>query len=486
MIDTNDKRGLRPRTRATLALAIMSLSIPALADTKTWVGGTSTWNNAAAWLLPNQPQNGDQVLITQDNAAVTYVSPANPSAVYSDFQVDSSGAGIATLNQATETLNTNQLFVGVMGKGAVAQSGGALNVLNAAAGMSLGSSLGGNGNYTLSNSAILTVAGQVVVGDVATGVLNQSGGRLIVTPLGSFPGQLVLASNVGSSGTYNLAGGSVESGTLVLSPFGGNASFAHAAGSVTLTADLTLGDPTLPGFAGQAFYNHSGGAVSVQQLNIGSTGTFKQAGGTLRTTQLTINLTGGKLDVTDQGMVIDYVIATPLSTARSYIKSAYNGGNWSGSGITTSAANPAKAVAYAEASELLGLTGTNKATWNGQTVDSTSLLIRYTLGGDANIDGVVDFTDLVKVAQNYGASGGTSTWLKGDFDYDGNIGFSDLVQVAQNYGTGLPAQGVPGASVAFENDLARAFASVPEPGALLLAGIAPCLLRRRKRRTVRV
>jgi hypothetical protein len=472
-------RGPGPRTRTALLLAALSVSMPALADTKEWIGDTSAWNNAAAWSPANQPANGDQVLIKQDGANVSYISPANPDAVFSDMEIDSAGANLATFSQADNTLNTNQLFIGVMGQGAVNQSGGAMNVLNAAAGMSLGGSVGGHGTYTLSNSAILTVAGQVVVGDVATGVINQSGGRVIVTPLGSFPGQLVLASNVTSTGTYNLSGGSVESGSIVLSPFGGNATFNHSAGSVTLSADLTLGDPTIGALAGQAFYNHTGGAISVQQLNIGSSGTFKQNSGALQTKTLTI--AGGKLDITSGDMSIDYTGTSPLATVRDYLKSGYSGGSWNGSGIVTSSPLKGGSVAYAEASDLLGLSGVNTGTWDGQTVDSTSLLLKFTLTGDATMDGEVSFADLVTVAQNYGTTTGTAIWRKGDFDFDGNVGFSDLVAVAQNYGAALPSAPIPGASLAFEGDLARAFAAVPEPSMLgIVVGMVPLLLRRRR------
>ena len=49
------------------------------------------------------------------------------------------------------------------------------------------------------------------------------------------------------------------------------------------------------------------------------------------------------------------------------------------------------------------------------------------------------------VAQNYGATGGT-TFVKGDFNYDGKVDFQDLVAMAQNYGTALPSP-APGGSL---------------------------------------
>jgi hypothetical protein len=121
----------------------------------------------------------------------------------------------------------------------------------------------------------------------------------------------------------------------------------------------------------------------------------------------------------------------------------------------------------------------------GQTVDPSTVVVRYTLAGDATLDGAVDFNDLVKLAQNYNTTVSTTTeswWNHGDFTYDGVTDFNDLVKLAQNYNTALPTEAVPGAPVNFEADLARAFAVAPEPGTLsLLAVGALALLRRRNR-----
>jgi regulation of enolase protein 1 (concanavalin A-like superfamily) len=71
----------------------------------------------------------------------------------------------------------------------------------------------------------------------------------------------------------------------------------------------------------------------------------------------------------------------------------------------------------------------------------------FWLSGDANDDRVVDFADLVVLAQNYNTTGGRQ-WVDGDFTGDGNVDFEDLVILAQNYGTSLPAGGaaVPSAA----------------------------------------
>jgi hypothetical protein len=131
---------------------------------------------------------------------------------------------------------------------------------------------------------------------------------------------------------------------------------------------------------------------------------------------------------------------------------------------------------------LFGLSGTQTAAYLGQTVDATAVILRTTLLGDATLDGAVDFQDLVKLAQNYGAGSSTASWSTGDFTYDGRIDFADLVQLAQNYDGSIGASDLPATSAKFEADLTRAFASVPEPAGLSLLGVPACALARRARR----
>jgi autotransporter-associated beta strand protein len=95
--------------------------------------------------------------------------------------------------------------------------------------------------------------------------------------------------------------------------------------------------------------------------------------------------------------------------------------------------------------------------------DSLPLRMKLTLAGDTNLDGRVDFTDLVALAQNYNAPDDGYFWDDGDFNYDHIINFADLVLLAQNYNQAfIPAASVPGAPAEFDRDLAAAFAAVPD------------------------
>lgn len=61
----------------------------------------------------------------------------------------------------------------------------------------------------------------------------------------------------------------------------------------------------------------------------------------------------------------------------------------------------------------------------------------FFLSGDCTRDKVVNFDDLLRVAQNYGNS--PRTYSQGNIDYsgDGLVGFDDLLKLAQAYGTNL-------------------------------------------------
>jgi autotransporter-associated beta strand protein len=138
---------------------------------------------------------------------------------------------------------------------------------------------------------------------------------------------------------------------------------------------------------------------------------------------------GGRLDLNDNDLVIDYETSTPSATVQALLVSGYGPNkDWTGNGITSStAAVPANLamLGIAEASAI-GVT-----TFSGQTVDSTTVLVKYTYRGDADLSGVTDFWDLLKVSANYNTTG--KVWTDGDGNYDGAVNFDDLLLLASAY-----------------------------------------------------
>jgi hypothetical protein len=189
----------------------------------------------------------------------------------------------------------------------------------------------------------------------------------------------------------------------------------------------------------------------------------------------------GKLDLGKAGLAIHYTDVSPLASVVDQIKSA-RAANWTGPGIGSSAAAvvPNAAVAVAEASTLLGLTAGQTGTFMGQTVDSTSLVLRFTAVGDATMDGTVDFLDLAKLAQSYNTAVGVGAWGQGDFNYDGVVDFLDLAAMAQNYNSSISLAGPLPADLAADFQTALAQVSAPEPVALPILALALSLLRRHR------
>jgi hypothetical protein len=118
----------------------------------------------------------------------------------------------------------------------------------------------------------------------------------------------------------------------------------------------------------------------------------------------------GKLDVTNNALQLR--MATP-DEVRALVRQGLNGT----SGITSS---------FADASHNLGYR---------PIPGGTAVQVQWTLYGDANLDGKVDFNDLLILAQNYGRN--DAFWYQADFNYDGKVDFADALKLAQNYGKRL-------------------------------------------------
>jgi hypothetical protein len=109
---------------------------------------------------------------------------------------------------------------------------------------------------------------------------------------------------------------------------------------------------------------------------------------------LSINLDAATLDLQNNGLIVNYSGTSPLATLTGYIASAYTtvgATHWQGTGLTSSwaAYDPAGATGLGIIENHQG--GSNAySTFLGESVGSSSILIRYTHDGDANLDGKVD------------------------------------------------------------------------------------------------
>ena len=190
---------------------------------------------------------------------------------------------------------------------------------------------------------------------------------------------------------------------------------------------------------------------------------------------------GANVNLTNNGLTINYAApaADPIATIVPLLSAGYNSGHWTGLGITssTAAASPTKfALGY--------LDGNVVTDAQAHTVGANQIAIKYTLAGDAFLEGSVGFDDLVAVAQNFGKTG--KDWASGNFNYDptGSVGFPDLVLVAQNFGATTAIVSGDSGSTGLSPLWEGGTAAVPEPASASLAAAAGAgLLARRRKRT---
>jgi hypothetical protein len=163
-----------------------------------------------------------------------------------------------------------------------------------------------------------------------------------------------------------------------------------------------------------------------------------------------LNVSGtGKLDLKSNDLILDYSASSPIGTwdGSSYtgvlgmVKSGRNGGSWNGSGMYSSTTGGSlHTLAVAEASQVKGIAGTQTALFDGKTIDATTVLVKYTYGGDANLDGKINVDDYTRI--DFNVALGSAGYFNGDFNYDGKINVDDYTIIDFNVGI----QGAPIAS----------------------------------------
>jgi hypothetical protein len=237
-----------------------------------------------------------------------------------------------------------------------------------------------------------------------------------------------------------------------------------------------------------------GSTQHLAALNVGAGATATiTSGGPKNVVSNALTIAGGsnpagKLDVTNNAVVVDYPATgpSPDATIRDQIIAGRGGSGlgktWNGVGITSSqaAADPVNAgsVGYAVTGTMpLGV----PPTFRGQAVDASTVIMRYTRTGDANLDGVVNNDDVTIVGANYAPGFVKPRWDLGDFDYNGFVDNDDVTLLGVYYNpaaTPIPAPGAENAGAA----------AVPEPAtfALFAAGLLLIFTCRHARRKQRV
>lgn len=326
----------------------------------------------------------------------------------------------------TFTVTGGQTWIGEGGTALIDTSAGTMNVLR----LDVGHAGGGNASFNVSGTADVTVT-DLVIGNAGTvtSTVNLSGGSLRANTISAGGGTGTRTFNFTGGtltvGSYTGPGALANTGTGTLSP-GGNA----AGGTTSITGDYTQGaDATL-------LINFDASEASD---SVSVTGAATLAG----TLDLTI------LNAYDPASLALHTILSAAS-----VTGVFDTIN----GISIS---PDKSWAV--------------------TYTATAVEARATRPGDTNIDGTVDFVDLLALARNFGLDAG-GTWSVGDVTGDGAVNFTDLLTVARHFNQSAPVVNEGILTADFANTWALALSLVPEPATLGVLAFAGVLASRRRRR----
>jgi hypothetical protein len=280
-------------------------------------------------------------------------------------------------------------------------------------------------------------------------------------------------SNVQTTGTpVTLTAGAgtslIAAGSLDLA----SNSTISTAGTVAITGVSTVGGT----------WTISGGTdVFVGTLNAVGTGQFKLtntvgATPTLLKTDNVLIASTAKVDLGKNAMRIRPETTSPTTLAQVKTYLALGRVTTGDGGITSTVLAANQAIGY----KLVTAAGT----FLGTPTLVGDILVRATIKGDSDLNGTVNFDDLLTLAQNYNVTG-TGEWYTGDFTFDGNVNFDDLLNLAQNYSAVLAIDGQTTGSAfitdSFAGDWALAMSLVPEPTSLATLGMASALISRRRR-----
>jgi len=442
----------------------------------------SAWATSANWT--GSAADGDWNNLTNWDAAV----PQNPG--------DSAAFGVTT--SLDVSLNGNKDL------GSLSFNGASYSIA-AGTGGSLVLGTGQPSSTILDQSASDTILAPVVLdstvsiqvanpGDVLSISGNISGNGGISTLFGG--GTVSLTGNNTYQGLTTVKGGTLSIGSSAglpanqpvinnaqLNIVAGNSISPVVISNLSGAGGLTIGNPPLAvsGTIPASFSLGSG------YLRIAS------GGGASTTSSLTINA-GATLDITKNNtLLVNYSGGTdPRSIIQGYLQSAYTGGSWQGTGLISTVVEAQVAAAKGTTNGVYSL-GYSDGNSDGTTggVTANQILITPELAADANMDGKVDFNDLLILAQNNGSI--TGDWTHGDFNYDSKVDFNDLLLLAQNInktnGNTLLTSELP---LSFDAQWKLALAEVhaasiaspvPEPGTLSLFAFGACgLLTRRTRK----
>lgn len=369
-----------------------------------------------------------------NNGSITF---AGGSTTLDDDLTNSAGKTVAITN-------TPALFTGnVTNAGTIKTTKTSLTILGTYTGQT-GGTFNSDPADNYFNSNVSTQSGSAIVGGAGNRFFL-SGGTFTNAGTYNVAGTLQTSDPIVNSGSFT------QTGTVLASANFTNSGTTTIGGSQTWSAGTTFTNT-----GGAATFNSDAGAAG-PALGFNITGGSVIFASTQHLSGLTLG--GGTADLRNNTILLSYSGPSPAAA----IGAAVAAGS-----LFSSLADANHSVGFADSADQV------VAGLPANTVE-----VKYTVPGDANLDGVVDFSDLVILARNYGRK--TAHWDQGDFNYDGSVGFDDLVTLARHYSQKLTPADLASFDPSFRSEVLAAFVTVPEPASVVvpICGVLVAMRRRR-------
>jgi hypothetical protein len=263
-----------------------------------------------------------------------------------------------------------------------------------------------------STGGIATFSG-MTINNAGTYTLSATAGALAAANSGQFTVALVDVVNAASMGNAITL---MQDADLLHIDW----STAGAGGAIPINDPAGL---TINGDGGNdaIFLNYANGNPLPNLLHLN--GTF-----TINNLQGTNPLAGTSLEIGKSHLYISYSSTDPIAAIQGYLQNGYNGGAWNGTptastGVITSAA------AQANQGYMIGYADSADGIVAGQPANTIEL--KYTLAGDLNLSGTINFADFAMVVANYNQP---ASWDTGAFTYGPTVCFADFALVVSNFG----------------------------------------------------
>ncbi len=279
------------------------------------------------------------------------------------------------------------------------------------------------------------------IASVMTNVASGATLRLAGTASG-----LSFTTNVTNDGTFEFTGTNQIVGNI------------SGAGATTVSGAGTSATPTVI-------------AKDIDQSSLTiNNGAYVRLAPSSKTTSVMISLAMGttaNLDIGDNHVVVNAPSSAAGASTLTAVAARVNAGFAGSNGIVSSTSNTGlESVGFA-LNDFLGFTSLG-----GATVNTNSVLIKYTYFGDSNLDGFVTDDDLGYFLAGYGTDVSANPWAFGDYNHDGFTTDDDLGYFLASYGStpGLSGGGIQ---------------AIPEQSTLVLGtlaglGLGALSLRRRR------